>query len=74
MKNTITLLSDIIILKKNLTDLINFIYLNLMQNYDNINYMVGRAILAPKNIYIKKISDIMIDRLLGDAYILYIPA
>ena len=57
-----------IISEGNLTNLINFIYLNLAQNFRNVSYMVGRAILASKNINIKKISNIIMDKLLEDAY------
>jgi len=35
--------------KGNLTDLIDFVYPNLAENSGNVNYMVGRAILTPKN-------------------------
>ncbi len=55
--------------KKNLTDLINFIYSNLIQNIGNINYMIGRAILIPKNIDIEKISNIIMDQLLSETHI-----
>src|SRR6266542_3019701 len=68
-ENTITLPSDIIIPKGNLIDLINFVYPNLAQNSGNVNYMVGRAILAPKNVDVEKISDIVIDWLPGDVCI-----
>src|SRR6266540_6940410 len=69
IENTITLPSDIIIPEGNLIDLIDFIYLNLIQNFGNVNYMVGRAILASKNVDVKKISDIVIDQLPGDVCI-----
>ncbi len=38
----------IVIPRENLTDLINFIYQNLVQNSGNINYMISRIILVPK--------------------------
>ncbi len=59
--------------KRNLIDLINFIYLNLVQNIGNINYMVNRTILIPKNIDIEKVLNIIIDQLLSKAYV-YISA
>src|SRR5687768_8214799 len=50
-ENLITLLSNMIIISKDkLTDLIDFVCSNLVKNYDNINYLVSRAILKPKNI------------------------
>ena len=55
-----------IISKDNLTKLIDFVYPNLAEYSGNVNYMVGRAILAFKNVDVKKISDIMMDRLSGD--------
>ncbi len=50
----------------NLTDLINFIYSNLIYN---INYIISRVILILKNIDVKKISNMIIDQLLSKAYI-----
>ncbi len=61
--------SEIVIPEGNLTDLINFIYSNLIKNFGNIDYMVGRAILTPKNIDTEKISDIMMDQCLGEVRI-----
>ncbi len=58
-----------IIPKGNLIDLINFVYLNLVQNYGNINYMVSKVILVLKNINVEKISNIVIDRLSDDTHI-----
>ena len=69
LKDIITLPSDIIIPEGNLADLINFIYLNLEQNSGNMNYLVSKEILTSINIDVKKISDIVIDRLPGDPYI-----
>ncbi|GES99029.1 ATP-dependent DNA helicase Pif1-like [Rhizophagus clarus] len=51
--------------KRNLANLIDFVYLNLTENSGNINYMVGRAILTPKNIDVEIISDNIINRLSG---------
>ncbi|GES86437.1 ATP-dependent DNA helicase PIF6-like [Rhizophagus clarus] len=50
-------------------NLANLIYPNLTENSGNINYMVGRAILTPKNIDVEIISDIIINRLPGETKI-----
>ncbi|CAI2194027.1 6610_t:CDS:1, partial [Funneliformis geosporum] len=52
-----------IISKNNLTDLIDFVYPNLAENSESIDYMVGKAILTPKNIDVNIISDIIMNRL-----------
>ncbi len=57
----IELPSDIIIPKRKLSDLINFIYLNLIKNFTNVNYMISRAILTPKNDDVENISDLIIN-------------
>ena len=69
LEDIIILLSDIIISKENLVDLINFVYLNLKQNSGNMNYLINRAILTLMNVNMKKISDIVIDRLSNNLYI-----
>ncbi len=69
IENIIKLSSKIVILKENLTDFINFIYSNLAKNFDNIDYIVSRVILTPKNVDIKKISDMVIDQFLEEAHI-----
>ena len=69
LEDIITLSLNIIIPKENLTDLINFIYPNLEQNSENINYLVNRTILTLMNVNVKKISDIVMDRLPDDPYI-----
>ena len=61
--------SEIIISEGNLKDLINFIYPNLTENSGNIDYMVGRAILAPKNVDTEKISDMVMDQCPGEVRI-----
>lgn len=43
MEDIIKLPSDIIILKRKLINLINFIYSNLIKNFTNVNYMVSRT-------------------------------
>ncbi len=53
----------------NLIDLIDSIYSNLIQNSKNMNYLVNKAILIPKNKYIEKISNIVMDQLSGNTYI-----
>ncbi len=54
---------------ENLINLIDSIYSNLTQNSKNMNYLVSRAILTPKNEDVEKISNIVIDRLPNDTYI-----
>jgi len=65
-KNMITLPSDLTISNRKLTDLIDFVYSDLAENYGNINYMVNRAILTPKNSDVDIISDIILNRFPGD--------
>ncbi|CAG8516551.1 12476_t:CDS:1, partial [Acaulospora morrowiae] len=36
-----------------------------------MNYMVGRAILTPKNDEVKKIFDLIMNQLPGEVYIYY---
>ena len=62
----ITLPTDIVMSKESLTDLIDFVYPNLAENSGNVNYMVGRAILTPKNTDVHIISDLIMSRLPGD--------
>ncbi|CAI2192235.1 4915_t:CDS:2, partial [Funneliformis geosporum] len=69
-ENIITLPSDITIHKGTLTNLIDFIYPDLIENSDNANYMVSKAILTPKNINVEIISDIIMKRI-PDEVILY---
>jgi len=45
-KTMIKLLLEIIIPNRKLTDIIDFIYLNLIKNSGNINYFIGKAILT----------------------------
>ena len=49
--------------------MIDFVYPNLIENSGNADYMVGRAILTPKNIDVDMISDIVINRLPGETRI-----
>ncbi|CAG8787276.1 13141_t:CDS:1, partial [Acaulospora morrowiae] len=41
------------------------------ENSGNMNYMVGRAILIPKNDKVEKISNLIMNWLLGKVYIYY---
>jgi uncharacterized protein with FMN-binding domain len=65
-ENMITLSADMTIPKGNLTDLADFVYPNLAKNSGNVNYMVGRAILTPKNTDVDIISDMIMSRLPGE--------
>ena len=49
-----------------LSDLIDFIYLNLNKNLANVDFMIGKAILTPKNDVVEHISIIIIDQYLGE--------
>ncbi|CAG8574611.1 28692_t:CDS:2, partial [Racocetra persica] len=60
--------SDIVIPKGKLPDLINFVYPNLVEYSSNINYIVSRAILIPKNDDIENISSLIIDWFLGELH------
>lgn len=47
-------------------NLIDFVYPNLVENSGNAIYLVGRAILTPKNIDIEAILAIVMDRFPGN--------
>jgi len=49
IENLIDLPSDMVISEGILSDLIDFVYLELIKNSSNLNYMVGRTILTLKN-------------------------
>jgi hypothetical protein len=68
-ENIITLPSDIVMSKGKLIDLIDFVYPDLINNSGNINYMVGRAILTPKNDDANMISDMVMNKLPGNTII-----
>ncbi|CAG8597129.1 9362_t:CDS:2, partial [Acaulospora morrowiae] len=53
--------------------LLNFSYKLEMEieNSGNMNYMVGRAILTPKNNEVEKISDLIMNQLPGEVYTYY---
>src|SRR5271170_7339326 len=68
-ENIIELLSDIVIPGEKLSDLIDFVYSNLVENSSNVNYMVGRAILTPKNNDVEKINNLIMDQFPGEVHI-----
>jgi hypothetical protein len=68
-ENIITLSSDMVMSKGKLIDLIDFVYPDLINNSGNINYMVGRAILTPKNDDANMISDMVMNKLPGNTII-----
>jgi len=69
-EDIISLPSNIILLKGTLSNLIDFVYPDLVKNFDNVNYIVNKAILTPKNINVNIISDIIMEKIPGEA-ILY---
>src|SRR5256714_15570713 len=69
-KDVITLPSNIVITKGTLTNLIYFVYPNLMENCGNANYMISKAILTSKNIDVNTISDIIMEKIPGE-FVLY---
>jgi hypothetical protein len=68
-EDMITLPINMVMPRSNLTDLIDFVYPNLTENLGNVNYMVGRAILAPKNTDVDIISDMVMNKLPGETKI-----
>ena len=65
IENKITLPSNIVVAGRILSDLINNVYSDFIQNSNNINYLTKRAILTSKNSDINIISDLMIDQFPG---------
>jgi ATP-dependent DNA helicase PIF1 len=49
-----------------LSDLIDFVYPNLIENSSDVGYMVGRAILTPKNDDVEHISTLIMNRFPGE--------
>ena len=49
-----------------LSDLIDFIYPNLIENSASVDYMVGRAILTPKNDDVERILTLIMDQYPGE--------
>ena len=60
-ENMIDLPSNMVISGGKLSDLIDFVYLNLIGNSSNVSYMAGRAILTPKNDNVENISFLIIN-------------
>src|SRR5688572_4901322 len=69
-EDTISLPSNIVLLKGTLLDLIDFVYPDLVKNSGNANYIVNKAILTPKNINVNIISNIIMEKIPGEV-ILY---
>ena len=65
IENMIELSSNIVLSKRNLKILIDFVYFNLIENSTNTNYFISKAILSPKNIHIDEISDIIMQKFSG---------
>jgi ATP-dependent DNA helicase PIF1 len=65
-EDVITLPSNMVITKGTLTNLIDFVYSDLVENCGNANYMVSRAILAPKNINVDAVSDMIMEKIPGE--------
>ncbi len=57
----IDLPSAMVIPDGKLSDLIDFVYPNLNENSASVDFMVGRAILTPKNDDVERISSLIID-------------
>jgi ATP-dependent DNA helicase PIF1 len=49
-----------------LSDLIDFVYPNLNENSASVDFMVGRAILTPKNDDVERISTLIMDQYPGE--------
>jgi len=49
-----------------LSDLIDFVYPNLIENSSNVGYMVGRAILTPKNDDVEHILTLIMNQFPGE--------
>jgi hypothetical protein len=60
-ENIIELPSPMVIPGGELSDLIDFVYLNLIENFSDVGYMVGRAILTPKNDDVEHISTLIMN-------------
>ena len=64
--NIIRLPNDIILPSQNINDLINFVYSNFTTHF-NPQYLVERAILAPKNVDVNNVNTIIMDQFPGEA-------
>jgi ATP-dependent DNA helicase PIF1 len=65
-EDSIDLPLDLVMTEGDLPALINFVYPCLLENYRNVDYMVGKAILTPKNIDVEKVSELVLDQLPGE--------
>ena len=65
-EDSINLPLDLLMTGGDLSALINFVYSHLIENCGNVNYMVGRAILTPKNVDVEKVSEMVLNQLPGD--------
>ncbi|CAH1770873.1 1590_t:CDS:1, partial [Entrophospora sp. SA101] len=65
-KNIIQLPDDIVLSSEELTDLTQFVYSGF-SSHTNSQYLVERAILAPKNDQVNAINDIIMTQFPGDA-------
>lgn len=68
-ENTIDLPSDVVIPGGKLSDLIDFVYPNLIENSSDMNYMFGRAILTPKNDDVEDISFLIMNQFPGEFHV-----
>lgn len=64
-EDMINLPSPMVIPEGKLSDLIDFVYPNLIENSSDVGYMVGRTILTPKNDDVEHISTLIINRFSG---------
>jgi hypothetical protein len=58
-----------IIPKDKLSDLIDFVYLNLIENSGNVNYIAARTILTPKNDVVENISFLIMNQFPGEFHV-----
>ena len=61
IENSINLPLDLMMTEGDLLALINFIYLHLIENCENVDYMISKAILTFKNVDVKKIFELVLD-------------
>ncbi|XP_042413502.1 ATP-dependent DNA helicase pif1-like [Zingiber officinale] len=52
--------------EQSMKQLIDFVFPNMMENVNDANYMVGRAIITPKNVDVDIINDILISNFPGE--------
>ncbi len=60
-ENSINLSLDLMMTEGDLLILINFVYLYLTENCENVDYMISKAILTFKNVDVKKIFELVLD-------------